>query len=337
MRIALDAMGSDDYPAPDVEGGIAASREFGCTVVLVGDEAIIKPELAKHDTTGVSIEVVHASEIVDMSDKPQEVIRGKPNSSMHVGMELVEKGDCDGFVSCGNTGAVHAIATLGKIRRIRGIHRPALTALVPVSGNPFILVDVGANVDSKPEWLVQFAIMGSVYAERVMGRKNPRIGLLSNGEEETKGNNLIHEAIPLLQASGLNFVGNVEPTDMVDDVMDVMVTDGFVGNIFAKALEAMGTNIFNGVRSEATRDWRGKLGGLLMRPAFRRIYKQNDPFEIGGAPLLGVNGVVIIGHGRSNATAVKNAVRQAKQAVEGGIIDAIQEYLANQPSSASST
>lgn len=327
MRIALDAMGTDDFPGPDVEGGVLAARELGCTVVLVGDEAHLKPELAKHDTTGLSLEIVHASEIVDMEDKPQEVIRGKPNSSMHVGMSLVESGDCAGFVTCGNTGAAHAIATLGKIRRIRGIHRPALTALVPVRGNPFILADVGANVDSRAEWLVQFALMGSIYAERVMGRKNPRVALLSNGEEETKGNSLIQETIPLLRQSGLNFVGNIEPKEMTTGVTDVMICDGFVGNIFAKTLEAMGSNIFEAIRDEVNNSLRAKIGGALMRPAFRRIYKQHDPFEIGGAPLLGVDGVVIIGHGRSNANAVKNAVRQAKMAAEGGIINAIKDGL----------
>ncbi len=328
MRIALDAMGTDDFPTPDVEGGIAAARELRCTVVLVGDEARLRAELAKHDTSGLGIEVVHAPDIVDMEDKPQDVVRGKPNSSMHIGMGLVESGDCAGFVTCGNTGAAHAIATLGKIRRIRGIHRPALTALVPMRGHPFILADVGANVDCKPEWLVQFAIMGSIYAERVMGRKNPRVALLSNGEEETKGYSLIHETTPLLRTSGLNFVGNIEPKEMAAGMMDVMICDGFVGNIFAKTLEAMGSTIFEAIRDETKISLRAKLGAGLMRPAFRRIYKQLDPFEIGGAPLLGVNGVVIIGHGRSNAHAVKNAVRQAKLAAEGGIINAIKAHLA---------
>ncbi|PJF41410.1 MAG: phosphate--acyl-ACP acyltransferase [Phototrophicales bacterium] len=328
MRIALDAMGTDNYPAPDVEGAVLAAREFGCTVVLVGDEQRLKTELAHHNTVNLSIEIVHAPEVINMTDKPQDVVRNKPQSSMHIGMELVENGDCEGFVTCGNTGAAHAIATLGKIRRIRGIHRPALTALVPLRGSPFILADVGANVDCRPEWLVQFATMGSIYAERVMNRQNPRIALLSNGEEETKGNHLIQETIPLLRASGLNFIGNVEPKEMAAGVTDVLICDGFVGNIFAKTLEAMGSNIFSAIRYEVEHSIRAKIGALLMKPAFRRIYKQHDPFEIGGAPLLGVNGVVIIGHGRSNANAVKNAIRQAKLAVEGQIIEAIKEHLA---------
>lgn len=327
MRIVLDAMGTDNFPKPDVAGAVAAAKDYGCTVVLVGDEATLKAELGRQEHIPDSIEVVHAPQLIFMADKPAEIVKGKPESSMHIGMGLVDSGDCDAFVTCGNTGAALAIATTSKIRRIRGIHRPALTSIVPVRGKPFILADVGANVDCKAEWLLQFAMMASIYAERVIGRPNPRVGLLSNGEEESKGYSLVHETTPLLQESGLNFIGNIEPKDITRDTMDVMICDGFVGNIFAKTLEAMGTTLFDALRAEVDGGLRAKIGGLLMRAAFRRVYKQHDPFEIGGAPLLGLNGVVIIGHGRSNANAVKNAIRQAMSAVEGQIVESIRAKL----------
>lgn len=327
MRIALDAMGTDDYPSPDVAGAVEAAKELGDTIALVGDEDLLKAELSKHKTAGLALEIVHAPQMISMEDRPAEAARTKLESSMHIGMALVESGEADGFVTCGNTGAALAVATLHKIKRIRGVHRPALTSIVPVRGKPFILVDVGANVDSKPEWLLQFAVMGSIYAERVLNRQKPRIALLSLGEEEGKGNALISEASKLLAQSDLNYVGNAEPKEMSTGRTDVLVCDGFVGNIFAKTLEAMGSNLFDAIRDEIDHSLRAKLGGFLMRPAFRRIFRQHDPFEIGGAPLLGVDGVVIIGHGRSNALAVKNAIRQAHQAVEGKIVEAIRDGL----------
>lgn len=327
MRIVLDAMGTDDYPEPDVAGAVAAAREYGCRIALVGDENLLKAALNKHDHAGLDIDIVHTDILVTMEDKPQEVVRKKAGSSIHVGMQLVQDGVADGFVSCGNTGAIHAIGTLGVIRRIRGVFRPALTSIVPVRGKPFVLVDVGANVDCKPEWLVQFALMGSVYAERVLKRPKPRVALLSNGEEDTKGYSLIHETTPLLRATDLHFIGNIEPKDSVNGETDILVCDGFVGNIYAKSLEAMGSTLFQALRDEVAKSLRAKLGGALMRPVLRQVYKQHDPFEIGGAPLLGLNGVVIVGHGRSNAVAVKNAIRQAMEAAENGIIGAIRERV----------
>jgi glycerol-3-phosphate acyltransferase PlsX len=190
-----------------------------------------------------------------------------------------------------------------------------------------ILADVGANVDCKPEWLAQFALMSNLYAKRAMGVSNPRVALLSNGEEETKGNNLIHETAALLKEMDLNFIGNVEPIGMVHAEADVLICDGFVGNVVAKTIEATGSIMLEALRDEIMRNMFRKLGGLILRQAFRDVYRQFDPFEIGGVPLLGVNGVVIIGHGRSNALAIKNAIRQAKQAVDGGIVDAIREGI----------
>lgn len=327
MRIALDAMGSDNRPVPDVEGAVAAAREYGISVVLVGDEARVKAELAKHQTTGLSLEVVHAEQEIDMADSPTREALQKEGSSMHVGLNLVESGDCNGFVSVGNTGALLSIATVKKVRRIKGVHRPTLSSIVSFKDRSIILADVGANVDCKPEWLAQFALMSNLYAKRAMGVSNPRVALLSNGEEETKGNNLIHETAALLKEMDLNFIGNVEPIGMVHAEADVLICDGFVGNVVAKTIEATGSIMLEALRDEIMRNMFRKLGGLILRQAFRDVYRQFDPFEIGGVPLLGVNGVVIIGHGRSNALAIKNAIRQAKQAVDGGIVDAIREGI----------
>lgn len=330
MRIALDAMGSDEYPVPDVEGAIQAATAYGATIILVGDEALIKKELAKHNTQGLSLEVVHAGQSITMEDKPSEIIRSKPDSSMHIGMGLVEEGKADAFVTCGNTGAVLAIATLSKIKRIRGIHRMPLCAVVPFGAGPVVLTDLGANTDCKAEWLVQFAQMGALYAKIALNLPNPRVALISNGEEEGKGNALIHETAPLLAATNLNYVGNIEPKEMVKGKADVVICDGFVGNILTKTLEAMGYTLFESIRASVRQSWRAKIGALFMRPAFRAIYKQHDPSEIGGGVLLGLNGVVIVAHGRSDAKAVKNAIRQAIQAVQGNIVQSIRDGLTPQ-------
>ena len=328
MKIALDAMGSDRCPVPDVEGAVQAARENGDTIILVGDRATIERELAKYNTDGLKLEVVHASQAVDMHDKPSQVAKLKPDSSMLVAMQLVKDGKADAFVTAGNTGATLAIATLSVLRRIKGVKRPTLTALIPLRGRLFILIDLGANADAKPEWLVQFGMMGSLYAERVIGLKAPRVALLSNGEEEGKGNALVKDTMPLLEKSGLNFIGNIEPKEMLAGAADVIVTDGFVGNVVLKSLEAFGDVLFGIIRDELTANSITKLGALIVRPALRRVYKQVDPFEVGGAPLLGVNGVVIIGHGRTNAKGIKNAIFQAHKAVDGKIIDAIREGMA---------
>lgn len=327
MRIALDAMGSDNCPAPDVEGGVLAAREFGDTILLVGDEKQIREQLAKHDTTGLKIEVIHAPDAIAMTDKPADVGKSKPNSSMHVGMTLVKDGQADAFVTAGNTGAVLAIATLFTLRRIPGVKRPALSAIVGAGEHTVVLLDVGANADTKAEWLAQFAIMGQIYAQKALGLANPRIGLLSNGEEESKGSEEIQQANELLQRLPMNFVGNVEPKDITDFKVDVVVSDGFTGNIFIKTAEAIMSLMGRLIRQEIKQGVVTSVGGLLAKPALRRVARQLDPEEIGGAPLLGVNGVVIIGHGRSSAHAIKNAVRQARLAVNGGVITAIREGL----------
>lgn len=334
MRIVLDAMGSDHNPVPDVEGAVLAAREYGETIVLVGDRSKIEAELAKHTTAGLSLEVVHAPQVVTMTDKPGVVGRSKPESSMHVGMRLVKEGQADAFVTMGNTGAVLAIATLHALRRIRGVHRPALSAVLRLGDRSLTLLDVGANADCKPEWMAQFGMMGSLYTHHALHCTNPRVGLLSNGEEDEKGSILVRESAELLRAGGVNFIGNVEPKEILGGSVDVAVMDGFSGNVLLKTLEAFGSTLFSLIRQELMADWRSKIGGLLARPAFRRVYHGIDPFEIGGAPLLGVDGVVIIGHGRSNGIAVKNAIRQARGAVSGQIVQAIRQGLGGSEQSA---
>lgn len=330
MRIALDAMGSDHFPAPDVEGAVQAAAEFGDTIVLLGDEKLIQAELAKHPAAAnLPLEIHPTSHIIAMNDKPSKVVRGKPDSSMHIGMELVEKEDCQAFVSCGNTGAVLAIAVFQKLHRIKGIHRPALGAIVPFADRARILLDIGANADCKPEWLAQFALMGSLYAQLGMGIPQPCVALLSNGEEEGKGYSLVHDAAPLLSQMPIQFIGNIEPHKIVHSRVDVVVSDGFVGNIMVKSIEAMGAMLKDSLKAGVKENLVNKVGGLLLKPMMKRIYKQYDPFEIGGAPLLGVNGVVIVGHGRSNGLAVKNAIRQARQAVSGGLVEAIRRGIAD--------
>ena len=327
MRIVVDAMGSDAHPQPDVAGAVAAARESGDEIILVGDESQINQELAQHDVAGLSLRVQHAAEVISMTDKPSEASRQKKESSMHVGLGLVRDGHADAFVSAGNTGAILAVAMLHTVRRIRGVMRPALGVMFPISGHP-MLIDNGANADVRPEQLLQFAQMGSLYVERVRGVERPRVALISNGEEEGKGNALIKESIPLLAQSGLNYVGNVEPKEFVQGHADVGVTDGFTGNIIMKTAEAIAAYISDLIRDELTASPISALGGLLAKPAFERVRRRLNPDEVGGAPLLGVDGVVIIGHGRSNAFAIKQAVGQARRAVEHDIVGAIRDGVA---------
>jgi glycerol-3-phosphate acyltransferase PlsX len=332
MRIALDAMGTDECPVADVAGGVLAARELGYTVILVGDKSQIEMELSKTDTNDLNLEVIHAAEAITMTDKPSVVGKGKPKSSMHIGTNLVRDGEADAFVTMGNTGAAHAIATLYTLKRIPGVRRPAISGIYPLGGKHIILLDLGANADSKPDWLAQFAVMGKLYAQNTLGLVDPRIALLSNGEEEGKGNQLIKDAAALLlEIPSIHFIGNVEPKDVMRGHADVIVADGFVGNIFVKTFEATSSFLSTVIREELGRNPVSIAGGLLARPAFGRVRQRTDTSEIGGAPLLGVNGVVIIGHGRSNAMAIKNAVRQAGLAVKGRIIEAIRDGLQQVP------
>ncbi|MBC6955568.1 MAG: phosphate acyltransferase PlsX [Anaerolineae bacterium] len=328
MIIAVDAMGTDACPVADVHGAVLAARERGLHVVLTGDETAIKRELAKYNTTGLTIDIVHAPQAITMHDKPSVIGKGKPDSSMHIALKMVKDKQADAFVTMGNTGAAHAVAMLHTVGRIRGVKRPALSAVFPVFGHPVIFTDIGANADAKPEWMVQFALMGAIYAERALGTSsNPRIGLLSNGEEEGKGNTLIRETAEILARLPLNFVGNVEPKQVFHNQADVVVSDGFVGNILLKTYEAGTRYLSEHIRRTIRANIVWTLAGAALRPAFSRVRTKIDTTEVGGAPLLGVDGVVIIGHGSSNEIAVRNAVFQAERAVSGDIVNHIRQRL----------
>jgi glycerol-3-phosphate acyltransferase PlsX len=242
-------------------------------------------------------------------------------------MNLVREGKADAYVTAGNTGGVLAVATLHTLRRIRGVKRPALAAILPLPAGRVVALDIGANADCRPEYLLQFALMGDIYARAVLGCTRPRVALLSNGEEPGKGNTLVKEAYKLLASSGLNFVGNVEPKEAATCHADVIVADGFTGNIFIKTIEATARMLTDLIRDEIKASPLTAVGGLLAKPAFRRMARRVDPFEVGGGPLLGVNGVVIVAHGRSNARAIKNGIGQARKAVQGGVVEAIRNGL----------
>lgn len=331
MKIVVDAMGSDDHPGPDVAGAVQAAREFGDHIILVGDRAKIEAELASQNTSGLALEVVHASQAVSMEDKPSQIVKSKPESSMHVGLSLVKDGRAEAFVSAGNTGAILAVAMLRQVGlgRIPGILRPALGVIFPTKQRP-MLIDNGANADCRPEYLVQFGLMGSLYVERMLDIENPRVALISNGEEEGKGNELIKETIPLMTASGLNYVGNIEPKQFMQGAADVGVTDGFTGNLIMKTAESIASYMSGIIRDELMANPISILGGLLTRSAFKRVRGHLNPDEVGGAPLLGVNGVVIVAHGRSNAYAIKQAIGQARRIVQNQVVAAITSGIASE-------
>jgi len=329
MRVIVDAMGSDNAPGPDVEGAIRAARRYGCGLLLVGREDAVRAELAKHDVSGLSIEVAHASQVVEMHEHPAQAVREKVDASVVVGMRLLRDGAGDAFVSAGNSGGVLASALVGagRIGRIKGIQRPAISTVLPhLHGHSFML-DIGANADARPEWLVQFGIMGAVYAEKVLGITTPRVGLLSNGEEDTKGNAVVQEAHSLLRQSDLNFCGNVEGKDITQGKADVIVSDGFAGNVAIKTAEGTASMILTILKREIKARPLASLGALLAKPAFKVAAKTLDYREYGGGPLLGVDGVVIIAHGRSDALAMENAVRVALEAAERDVVGTIREYI----------
>ena len=331
IRIVLDAMGSDDHPTPDVIGAIMAAREYGVEVILVGDEALIKPVLAAQNPGSLPIRVVHAPEMLTMEDKGEALAfkaRHKDSkNSMAVGIDLLKKGEADAFVTAGNTGAAWLTA-LFRLGRIRGVDKPALAVIFPTAKGSCVVLDIGANPDCEPINMLQFGIMGSIYAEKVRGIKNPSIGLVSNGEEEGKGNHLVKETTPLLKNSGLNFYGNVEGKEVIGGVVDVALTDGFTGNVMLKTSEAVVKLIVDNIKSSIKKGGPlVMLGGLLIKPALGQIKKMLDPSEEGAAPLLGVNGLVFIGHGRSDEIAIKNAIRVARNAVESGVLDAMRTSI----------
>jgi glycerol-3-phosphate acyltransferase PlsX len=302
-------------------------------IILVGDEAKVKPVLAAQNPESLPIRIVHAPEMLTMDDKGMALVlkARRPNSknSMAVGIDLVKTGQADAFVTAGNTGAA-SVTAFFRLGLISGVDRPGLAPVFPTSTGFCVVLDVGANPDCKPENLLQFGIMGAVYAEKVRGVQNPKVGLLSNGEEAGKGNDLVKHTYPLLKASGLNFYGNVEGKDVIGGLVDVTVTDGFTGNIMLKSSEAVAKLILDKVKELISNGpLTAKIGGTLVRPTLRKIKKMLDPEEEGAAPLLGVNGLVFIGHGRSSEIAIKNAVRLARNAVETNILESIRTAIEN--------
>lgn len=330
-RIVVDAMGSDDHPVPDVTGAVQAAREYGVEIILVGDEEKIQPVLEKQNTQGLNIRVVHAPEMLGMDDKGEKLVlkaRAKDSkNSMAVGMDLVKRGEADAFVTAGNTGA-GMVTALFRLGRIRGVDRPALAPIFPTATGTCVVLDIGANPDCKPENLYQFGILGSIYAEKVRGVKSPKVGLISNGEEEGKGNELVKAATPLFKTSNLNYFGNVEGKEVIGGKVDVAVTDGFTGNVMLKSSEAVAKLITDKIREIIKNgSITTKIGGLLVKPALGAIKRLLDPSEQGAAPMLGINGLVFIGHGRSDDFAIKNAVRVAKHAVDVKVLDAMKSAI----------
>ncbi len=330
-RIVVDAMGSDEFPVPDVQGAVMAAREYGVEIILVGDEAKVRPALEAANPGSLPIRIVHAPEMLTMNDKGEDLAfkaRHKDaQNSMAVGLDLVKKGEADAFVTAGNTGAA-MVTALFRLGRIRGVERPALAPVFPTATGSCVVLDIGANPDCEAVHLYQFGIMGSIYAEKVRGVKNPKVGLVSNGEEEGKGNHLVKEATPLFKASKLNYFGNVEGKEVIGGKVDVAVTDGFVGNVMLKTSEAVAKLIVDKIKSAIKNGGPlALLGGVLVKPALNQIKKLLDPSEEGAAPLLGVNGLVFIGHGRSDAFAIKNAVRVAKNAVDAKVLDAMKSAI----------
>jgi glycerol-3-phosphate acyltransferase PlsX len=312
MSIAVDAMGGDRAPFVVVEGAVEAARDYGIPIILVGDAEIVRAELSRHRTEGLPITVKHADEVIGMGEPPSLAVRRKRRSSMWVGVELVKAGEAAAFVSAGNTGAAMAASVLCW-GCLPGVERPAIAVLLPTLNGVTTVLDVGATVDCRPKHLAQFAVMGEVYTRLILKKTDPKVGLLSIGEEAGKGNDVIRETFSVLKRMPMNFIGNVDGKEVYKGTADVVVCDGFIGNVALKISESLAEMIAELLRVELTRTWRYRLGALLVRPAFSSFKRSLDYSEYGGAPLLGVNGICIIGHGSSTAKAIKNAIRVASE------------------------
>lgn len=330
MRIVLDAMGSDTCPEPELAAAAEATRQFGEQIILVGPKNDLTPRLQAMGVPERSVRLVDATETISMEDKGMALAlkakRKNSKTSMAVGIDLVKSGEADAFVTAGNTGGAMTTAYF-RLDTIPGVERPALTATFPVKDGHCIILDIGANPDCKPEHLLQFAIMGSIYADKVRHIVNPRLAILSNAEEGGKGNELVRETYPLLQSSGLNFIGNVEGKEFFAGEADVVVTDGFTGNILLKSTEAVAKLIMDILRQQLKSNFIAMLGGILAKPSLVKIRAMLNPDEYGAAPLLGVNGLVFIAHGRSNAHALVSAIKAARQAVEANLLDSIHSAI----------
>ena len=328
MKIAVDAMGGDYAPHEIIKGVIAAVDEYNVEIILVGNEQQIKKELNKYTIKEDRITIVDASDVVEMGEAPVTAIRKKPNSSIMVATDLVKNKKAEAIISAGNTGAAMAAAKL-RLRSIKGIERPAIAAVLPTETGHTLLLDVGANVDCKPKHLLHFALMGSIYVQEIWGIKSPRIGLLNIGEEEGKGNDLSNLSYEILKLSNLNFVGNIEGRDITRGKADVIVCDGFVGNVVLKFGEGLAGSIFHLIKAGIGNSFLAKIGSFLMASVFKNLKKTTDYTEYGGAPLLGVNGVAIISHGSSKEKAIKNAIRVAKESIENRIVERIEQGVIN--------
>lgn len=327
MALVLDAMGSDQHPTPEIEAAIRFAAETQEKIYLVGHRDIVFSNANESDFAGLPIEFVHAEDILDSDAKAVSSFKEKPNNSMAVGLRLVREGKARGFLTNGSTGAA-LFASLRILGRIKNVSRPGLTTFFPTKDDYCILLDIGANSDCRPEFLHQFAIMGAIYAEKMLGVSNPRIGLLSNGEEESKGNELARETFKLLRASkGLNFVGNVEPKEVFAYKVDVVVTDGFSGNIFMKTTEAAAKLVTDILKEGFLSSPLTKLGALLNKSTLKGLKKKVDPDLIGAAPLLGVDGLAYVGHGRSNANATVGGLRRVKEAADVDLIGEIRRRI----------
>ena len=324
MNIALDAMGGDHAPQAIVAGAVEAARAYDVTVSLIGLPDVIEAELKKHKTEGLRLPIVPATQVIEMDEKPATAVRAKPDSTMVVGCKLVKRGDAQAFVTAGNTGGALTAGIL-YVGRIRGIMRPALIGPFPTLKGVTLILDMGANADVRPEHIQQFAIMGTLYARYIIGIEQPSVRILSNGEEAGKGNQLVIAAYKLLeQTQGLNFQGNIESKEIPAGVADVVVTDGFTGNIFVKTAETTARLMTAVITEEVKKSPLATFGALLAKGSLRRVRERMDDSHYGGAVLLGLGGLVIVAHGRSNPTAIRHAIRVAKQAIEQDIVGKIQ-------------
>jgi phosphate acyltransferase len=326
-------MGSDEFPEPELSAALEAEKLFGDPVILVGNIDQLKPRLKSLAGSNPPVKLIHAKDMITMADKGMALAlkarRENSQTSMAIGIDLVKSGEADAFITAGNTGGAMATAYY-RLGLLSGVERPGLTAIFPVKGGHSVVVDIGANPDCKPDHLKQFAIMGSLYANKVLNIEQPRVGLISNGEEEGKGNQLVKDTIPLLRTSGLNYVGAIEGKELFGGFVDVAVTDGFTGNVLLKSSEAVAKLIIDILRTELKSNPLTILGALLARPAFSKIRQMLDPAEVGAAPLLGVNGLVFIGHGRSDARALVSAIRTTRQAVKVGLLNEIRSAIQQQ-------
>lgn len=329
MTIILDAMGSDLYPDPEIEAAVIAAELLGEEIILVGKEDLLKDKLAARNTHHLPVSIEDAPDVLEMGDKAVNDSVKKPNNSMAVGARLVKSGRGQAFVSAGNTGGVmfNALRVLG---RMQGVLRPALTALFPTQNGRCVVLDIGANAECRPEFLLQFALMGSLYAEKLLKIDQPRVGLLSNGEEAGKGNQLVKDTYPLLKQSGLNFIGNVEGKELFGGDVDVVVTDGFTGNVLLKTSESVARLLLNSLRTELKATPITQIGAVLAMPAFKKVRRLMDPEEVGAVPLLGIDGLVFVGHGRSNAQAIVNALRVAHESIQANLLTEMRASIQQQ-------